>query len=73
MAGLKLTYSLSCWVPHTGFIKESKWVFRSKKTGDYREEITDNTFRDWFLNRILNFLEAGSIIIGQRSLSFCDN
>jgi len=48
---------------HTGFIKESKWVFRSKKTGDYHEEMTANTFRDWFLNRFLNFLEEGSIIV----------
>jgi len=48
---------------HTGFIKESKWVFRLKNTGDYHGEMTANTFREWFLNRFFNFLEEGSIIV----------
>lgn len=47
----------------TGFVPGSKWVFRSKKTSDYHEEMTAQSFRDWFLNRFLNHLEEGSIII----------
>jgi hypothetical protein len=47
----------------TGFIPESKWVFRSKSTKDYYEEMTADTFKYWFLNRFINYLEEGNIII----------
>jgi hypothetical protein len=47
----------------TGFIPESKWVFRSQSTKDYHEEMTAVTFKYWFLNRFINCLEEGSIII----------
>ena len=47
----------------TGFVPGSKWVFRSKKTTDYHEEMTADSFREWFSNRFLNYLEEGSVII----------
>jgi hypothetical protein len=47
----------------TGFIPESNWVFRSKSTKDYHEEMTANTFKYWFLNIFINYLEEGSTII----------
>jgi transposase len=47
----------------TGFIPESKWVFRSKSTKDYHEKMMADTFKYWFLNRFINYLEEGSIII----------
>jgi hypothetical protein len=47
----------------TGFVPESKWVFRSKSTKDYHEEMTADTFKYWFLKRFINYLEEGSIIM----------
>lgn len=50
----------------TGFIPESKWVFRSQpknKVSDYHSEMSADTFKEWFVNRFLNYLEEGSIII----------
>lgn len=47
----------------TGFIPDSKWVFRSRKTSDYHDEMTASTFKEWFVNRFLNYLDEGSIII----------
>ena len=48
----------------TGFIPESKWVFRSRKSDtDYHSEMNAQSFKDWFQNKFLNFLEEGSIII----------
>jgi hypothetical protein len=35
----------------------------SKPTHDYHEELTSHTFWHWFLNRFVNYLEEGSIII----------
>jgi hypothetical protein len=42
---------------------ESEWVFQSNSTRDYHKEMTAHTFRNWFLNRFINYLEEGSIII----------
>ena len=50
----------------TGFIENSKWVFRSgQKTqvSDYHSEMNSENFKFWFQNRLLNSLEEGSIII----------
>jgi hypothetical protein len=50
----------------TGFIPESKWTFRSRpqmRDSDYHSEMNADSFKDWFVNRFLNYLEEGSIII----------
>jgi hypothetical protein len=50
----------------TGFIPESKWTFRSGpqiRDSDYHSEMNADSFTDWFVNRFLNYLEEGSIII----------
>jgi hypothetical protein len=46
-----------------GFVPETKWVFRSKSTKDYHEEMMADTFKDWFFNRFINYFEEDSIII----------
>lgn len=48
----------------TGFIPESKLVFRAKsKSADYHTEMNSELFRDWFVNDFINYLEEGSIIV----------
>ena len=50
----------------TGFIPESKWVFRSSpkcKNTDYHSEMNAESFKEWFVNRFLYYLDGGSIII----------
>jgi hypothetical protein len=50
----------------TGFIPESKWIFRSrpqKQDSDYHSEMNADSFKDWFVNRFLIYLEVGSVII----------
>jgi hypothetical protein len=50
----------------TGFIPESKWIFRPRpemRDSDYHLEMNADSFKDWFVNRFLNYLEEGSIII----------
>jgi hypothetical protein len=49
----------------TGFIPESKWIFRSRpkmRDSDYHSEMNANSFKDWFGNRFLNYVEEGSIL-----------
>lgn len=46
-----------------GFVKECKWVFRSKTTSsDYHDEMNSTSFKEWFID-FLNVLEEGSIIV----------
>lgn len=50
----------------TGFLQESKWVFRSQPQNrnlDYHSEMNADSFKYWFLNRFINLLEEGSIIV----------
>lgn len=49
----------------TGFVKECKWVFRSKcksKQDDYHEAMNSDTYKEWFIS-FVNLLEQGSIIV----------
>jgi hypothetical protein len=57
-------------VPHrtskTGFIPDSKKLFRScpqRSDSNYNSEMNADSFKDWFANRFLSYLEEGSIII----------
>ena len=48
----------------TGFIPESKLVFRSRKsTGDYHSEMNADTFKKWFVHDFLPYLPAQSVIV----------
>lgn len=48
---------------NTGFVKECKWVFRSKKNSqDYHDEMNSESFKEWFV-AFLNLLEHGSVIV----------
>lgn len=38
------------------------WVFESKSSGDYHQEMTGNAFQEWFTN-ILTLIEPGSVIV----------
>lgn len=46
-----------------GFVKDCKWVFRSKTTStDYHDEMNSTSFKEWFI-KFLNLLEEGSVIV----------
>jgi hypothetical protein len=61
----------ACCMPHRigkkqAPVPESKWTFRSlpqMRDFDYHSEVNADSFNDWFVNRFLNYLEEGSIII----------
>lgn len=46
----------------TGFLQGGLWVFESKSSGDYHQEMTGNAFQEWFTN-ILTLIEPGSVIV----------
>ncbi|KAF2889907.1 hypothetical protein ILUMI_16266 [Ignelater luminosus] len=45
-----------------GFVPDALWVFESKKSGDYHEEMVGESFENWFSN-ILPRLEENSVIV----------
>jgi hypothetical protein len=50
----------------TGFIKDSKLIFRSKGkqvNSDYHSEMKTELFTNWFINHFINNIEEGSIIV----------
>jgi hypothetical protein len=54
----------------TDFIPESKWIFRSRphmRDSDYHSDMNANSFKYWFVNRFLNYLEVGSISMDNSS------
>ncbi|PZC80145.1 hypothetical protein B5X24_HaOG215367 [Helicoverpa armigera] len=46
-----------------GFIPNGLLAFKSKKTGDYHEEMNADKFEEWFENNLLNNLTEPSMII----------
>ena len=48
----------------TGFVPESKLVFRSKsKSSDYHSEMNGDTFKAWFVNQFLPYIAPRSVIV----------
>lgn len=46
----------------TGFVENCLWVFESKKSGDYHEEMNAQSFEKWF-SEVLPRLEDNSVIV----------
>ena len=46
----------------SGFLPDSLMIFKSKKTGDYHEEMDSKRFLEWFED-VLNSLEEGTTIV----------
>jgi hypothetical protein len=50
----------------TGFIEESKLIFRSKGkqvNSYYHSKINTELFANWFINHFINYLKEGSITV----------
>lgn len=45
-----------------GFVPDGLWIFESKKSGDYHEEMNGESFEKWF-SKILPKLEENSVIV----------
>ena len=46
------------WIPHT------KLIFQSKKnTGDYHDEMTGDTFEEWFKDKLIPNVLPNSLIV----------
>lgn len=46
-----------------GFVPNCLHIFRSKKTGDYHEEMNSVTFQKWFEEKLLHNLPDNSVIV----------
>lgn len=46
-----------------GFIPGARLVFKSKKSGDYHDEMNPQHFIEWFENNLLNNLNSNSVIV----------
>lgn len=46
-----------------GFVPNCFFMFRSRKTGDYHEELNAATFTEWFKNSLLENIRPNSVIV----------
>ena len=46
-----------------GFVPNALLMFRSKKTGDYHEEMDHNRFCKWFEEQLLPNIDPNSVIV----------